>query len=82
MRFLIDANLPRSAVGLLVGLGHTVDFARDIGMASAPDDQIAIRAKETSAILLTRDMDFADIRRYPPALYAGIVVLRATILMQ
>jgi hypothetical protein len=32
MRFLIDANLPRSAVALLVGFGHEVDFARDIGM--------------------------------------------------
>jgi Domain of unknown function (DUF5615) len=46
MRFLIDANLPRSAVGLLVGFGHEVDFARDIGLASAPDEQIAIRAKK------------------------------------
>jgi predicted nuclease of predicted toxin-antitoxin system len=73
MRFLIDANLPRSAVGLLVGFGHEVDFARDIGLASAPDEQIAIRAQETSAM---RDMDFADIRRYPPSQYAGIVVLR------
>jgi Domain of unknown function (DUF5615) len=43
MRFLIDANLPRSAVGLLVGFWHEVDFARDIGLASAPDEQIAIR---------------------------------------
>ena len=76
MRFLIDANLPRSAVALLVGFGHEVDFARDIGMASAPDEEIALRAKETSAALLTRDLDFADIRRYPPSQYAGIVVLR------
>jgi predicted nuclease of predicted toxin-antitoxin system len=76
MRFLIDANLPRSAVALLVGFGHEVDFARDIGMASAPDEQIALRAKETSAVLLSRDLDFADIRRYPPSQYAGIVVLR------
>jgi predicted nuclease of predicted toxin-antitoxin system len=76
MRFLIDAILPRSAVALLVGFGHEVDFARDIGMASAPDEQIALRAKETSAVLLSRDLDFADIRRYPPSQYAGIVVLR------
>jgi hypothetical protein len=45
-------------------------------MASAPDEQIALRAKETSAVLLSRDLDFADIRRYPPSQYAGIVVLR------
>jgi predicted nuclease of predicted toxin-antitoxin system len=76
MRFLIDANRPRSAVGLLVGLGHFVDFARDIGLASAPDEAIARRARESAAALLTRDLDFSDIRRYPPGDYNGIVVLR------
>jgi predicted nuclease of predicted toxin-antitoxin system len=65
MRFLIDANLPRSAVRLLVGLGHFVDFARDIGLASATDEAIARRAQESAAALLTRDLDFSDIRRYP-----------------
>jgi len=43
MRFLIDANLPRSTVELIARLGHEVDFARDIGLGSAPDAQIAAR---------------------------------------
>ncbi len=76
MRFLIDANLPRSAIGLLLRLGHEVDFARDIGLGAAPDSQIAARASQTGASILTRDLDFADVRRYPPHAYAGIVVLR------
>jgi hypothetical protein len=50
LRFLIDANLPRSAVGLLVGLGHFVDFARDIGLASAPDEAIAKRAQTLGTV--------------------------------
>jgi predicted nuclease of predicted toxin-antitoxin system len=74
MHFLIDANLPRSAVGLLLGLSHSVDFAREIGMASAPDEAIAKRAQESAAVLFTRDLDFSDIRRYPPGDYYGIVV--------
>ena len=57
-------------------LGHEVEFARDIGLAAAPDQDIAARAKTTAAALLTRDLDFADIRQYPPEDYAGIVVLR------
>jgi hypothetical protein len=69
----IGTNLPRSAVGLLVGLGHAVDFARDIGLASAT---IARRTQESAAALLTRDLDFSDIRRYPPRDYNGILVLR------
>lgn len=76
MPFLVDANLPRSVVALLLKLGHHVEFARDIGLAAAPDKDIAARAKLTGAALLTRDLDFANIRRYPPEEYAGIVVLR------
>lgn len=76
MRFLIDANLPRSAIGTLLARGHHVEFARDIGLAAAPDAQIAEHARQTGAAILTRDLDFADIRRYPPRQYGGIVVLR------
>jgi len=74
--FLIDANLPRSVVTLLLSLGHDVEFARDIGLADAPDQDIAARARVTGAALLTRDLDFADIRQYPPDEYQGLVVLR------
>ena len=76
MRFLIDANLPRAAILACQKFGHQVEFARDIGLAAASDEQIAARAKQSHAALLTRDMDFADVRRYPPDQYAGIVVLR------
>ncbi len=76
MRFLIDANMPRSIIALVTNLGHEVEFARDIGLAAAPDQEIAARARASGAALLTRDLDFADVRRYPPALYSGIIVLR------
>ena len=76
MKFLIDANLPRSITALISGLGHEVEFARDIGLAAAPDSAIAARAQIMRAVLLTRDLDFADVRNYPPEQYAGIVVLR------
>ncbi len=70
MRFLIDANLPRTVIAVVQSLGHQVEFARDIGLASATDEQIARHALRYSAALITRDLDFADIR------YSGIVVLR------
>jgi predicted nuclease of predicted toxin-antitoxin system len=76
MRFLIDANLPRAAIVVCQKFGHQVEFARDIGLAAASDAQIAERARESGAALLTRDLDFADVRRYPPDQYPGIVVLR------
>ncbi|HEY7299202.1 MAG TPA: DUF5615 family PIN-like protein [Xanthobacteraceae bacterium] len=76
MPFLVDANLPRLVVAILRSLGHHVEFARDIGLAAAPDRDIAARAKLTGAVLLTRDLDFANIRQYPPESYSGLVVLR------
>jgi predicted nuclease of predicted toxin-antitoxin system len=76
MRFLVDANLPRSTVALLARLGHTAEHVRDIGLGDAPDTQIAARAKATGACLITRDLDFADIRAYPPGDYHGLIVLR------
>ena len=76
MRFLIDANLPRAVIAVVQSLGHQMEFARDIGLASATDEQIAQHALRYRAALITRDLDFADIRRYPPDRYSGIVVLR------
>jgi predicted nuclease of predicted toxin-antitoxin system len=76
MRFFLDANMPRSAIDVLRAYGHEVEFARDVEMQAAPDEQIAERARTTRAVLCTRDLDFADVRRYPPDQYAGLVILR------
>lgn len=76
MRFLLDANLPRTALATVKEAGHEAEFARDIGLAAAPDSEISAHARNTQAALLTRDLDFADIRRYPPHQHCGIVVLR------
>jgi predicted nuclease of predicted toxin-antitoxin system len=76
VRFFIDANMPRSIVALMTQHGHEVEFARDVGLGSAPDEQIAARAQATLAALITRDLDFSDVRAYPPEKYSGIVVVR------
>jgi predicted nuclease of predicted toxin-antitoxin system len=75
MRFLVDASLPRSATEMLRQNGHDVADVRDIGLRDATDDIIAAQARRERQAL-TRDLDFADIRNYPPGEYAGIVVLR------
>ena len=76
MRFLVDANLPHSTLPLLQSLGHRAEHVRDIGLGNAPDVQIAGHARRHGAVLLTRDLDFADIRNYPPPDYNGLIVLR------
>ena len=75
MRFLVDANLPLSTAPQMRSLGHEVADVRDIGLGTADDSLIASHARENGFCLITRDKDFGDIRNYPPANYAGIVVL-------
>ncbi len=76
MRFLTDENLPRIAVELLRELGHDVLDIREASMGGASDLQVAEVAMEEQRILVTQDLDFANILQYPPDEYAGIVVLR------
>lgn len=75
MRFLLDANMPRSVAGTVQRLGHEAVDVRDVGLAGADDAQIAVYAKNHEFALVSRDFDFSDVRNYPPAEYAGMIVL-------
>jgi predicted nuclease of predicted toxin-antitoxin system len=75
MKFLLDANMPRSAAGLLREIGHEVEDVRDALPNGADAAAVATHAQARQLILITRDFDFADIRNYPPENYAGIIVL-------
>jgi predicted nuclease of predicted toxin-antitoxin system len=75
LRFLVDADLPRSATSLLRGHGHDVLDVRDVGLGSSTDSEIARRARDERRCLVTGDFGFADVRNYDPASYAGIMVL-------
>ena len=75
MRFLIDADLPRSVKGLLEKYGHEAIDVRDIGLRHANDPVIARASLDRQACLITGDFGFADVRNYPPENYPGIVAL-------
>jgi len=76
VRFLLDADLPRSAVEVLRRQGHEAIHVRDIGLGLARDSAIAAYARSRGFCLVTGDPGFVDIRNYPPEQYHGIVVLR------
>lgn len=61
MKFLLDANMPRSAASLLREHGHEVEDVRDTLPNGADDATVAAHAKAGQFILVTRDFDFADI---------------------
>jgi hypothetical protein len=75
MRFLIDADLPRSLDSLIRSYGHEAVDVRDVGLGRAQDPQIASYALQGEFCILSGDWGFSDIRHYPPAQYAGIAIL-------
>ena len=76
MRFKTDENLHPDAAALLRSAGHDALTIWDQDLRGRPDTDIAAICRAESRALVTLDLDFADIRRYPPEQYAGILVLR------
>lgn len=58
----MDAQLPTSLAGALRQAGHEAIHVADLNMASATDRQIWEEAVARSAILVTKDKDFAGQR--------------------
>lgn len=56
-------------------MGHQVIDIRDI-KSNTPDEEIYELIKKESLILVTCDMDFSNILRYPVTSNCGIVLLR------
>ena len=78
MRAKLDENLPVEAAELLRTAGWECDSVYDEGLAGANDPEVAAACQAGARVLFTLDLDFADIRAYPPSEYVGIVVLRPT----
>ena len=76
MKFKIDENLPTDVAQYLIEEGHDAHTVYDEDLGGAKDEHIARKVKREKRILVTGDLDFSDIRTYPPAFYYGIIVLR------
>lgn len=76
MRFLLDANMPRAAAVLLERSGHDTVHVRDTALKHATDQRISEFARTEQRVIVTRDLDFADVRRYPPESSPGSLLLR------
>ena len=76
MRAKLDENVPIEAAELLRASGWSCDTVHDEGLAGADDPAIGAVCRKEDRVLFTLDLDFADIRAYPPSEYVGIVVFR------
>ncbi len=76
IRFLIDADLPRSALIALRRQGYTVDDVRDLGLGAATDDVILRHARTHGYTLISGDKGFTNVLRFPLGTHHGILVAR------
>ncbi|HTP46155.1 MAG TPA: DUF5615 family PIN-like protein [Casimicrobiaceae bacterium] len=76
VRFKLDENIPGDAASLLRAAGHEVQSVVDEHLEGTLDAKLLDTCRNESRLLITLDLDFADIRAYPPSGHAGIWVLR------
>jgi predicted nuclease of predicted toxin-antitoxin system len=76
MKFKLDENLPTDIAELLQEAGYDAMTVLDQKLGGHADPRIASVCRTEDRALITLDMDFADIRTYPPNQYPGVVVLR------
>lgn len=76
MKLKLDENLSRHLKPRLGRLQHDVTTAEEEDLLSQPDRVVAAAAKGEGRMLLTLDLEFADLRKYPPGSHPGIILFR------
>ena len=76
MKFKLDENIPPQAVDVFTANDLDAESVRDEGLTGCSDDHLISVCTDESRILVTLDLDFSDIRRYPPPSLNGIVIIR------
>ena len=61
MKFLVDAQLPRSLARLLGQLGHEATHTLELPRENrTPDSELCLIARDEMRVLITKDEDFVD----------------------
>ena len=73
----LDENLARAHVALVERAGYSAERVTDEGLSGADDATVWQRACNEGRFFITLDLDFSDIRRFPPGTHPGTLLLRA-----
>lgn len=74
LKFLIDEDMPRSTAKILKTRGYEVLDVRDCGLKGKNDEEIFKFAQREGAVILTGDMGFGNLLRFPIGGHFGIVI--------
>lgn len=76
MKFKTDENMPYEVAEILRKAGHDALTVLCQELGGQSDDRIAEVCKAEGRAIVTLDLDYSDIRAYPPEIFSGIIVLR------
>lgn len=76
LRFLIDEDVPRSTTRVLRDAGFDVINVHEAGLQGKSDDKVFKYAQSENRLLITCDMGFSNILKFPTSEHQGILVVR------
>ena len=76
MRFKVDENLHSDIAQALRSRGHDALTVHDQNMRGDPDARLGEVCRAENRAIVSLDLDFANVRDYPPGDYPGLIVLR------
>lgn len=76
MNIKLGENLSVNLKPLLLWEGHEAATAEEEGLLGLSDVRVAAAAKAEGRMLFTLDLEFADLRKFPPGSHAGVILFR------
>ena len=75
-RFKLDENIPREAEALFHNAGYDCHSILSENLAGCGDGKLIDVCRQEQRVLITLDLDFSDMRLFPPSAHVGIWILR------
>ncbi|MFQ6121416.1 MAG: DUF5615 family PIN-like protein [Methanosarcinales archaeon] len=76
IKLLIDENISPLVAEGLRDLRYDAIHVKEVSLKGHTDEEIMAFAKREGRTLLTLDIDFADIRKYPIGTHSGVIRLK------
>jgi len=77
LKFKVDENLPAEFAAILGGVGFEAATVADEGLSGTADSSLLDRCRAEERVLVTLDLDFANVQAHPVGTHAGIIVFRS-----
>lgn len=76
MKFLADMGISPKTVAFLHDLGHEAAHLHELGLHRLPDSAVLEKARLEGCILLTHDLDFAELVAASGARLPSVIIFR------